>query len=443
MPGKHPALNLAEATRNLLPDAPLQQGDEWYVDLAPARGDRGRSLLKKEFERKGDEFLFAIFASHRGVGKSTELLRLQHELKKRYECIHLYANTEFESDNFDLEDFLLVLCRVVEEHMRKKVQKPIPMDVLKPVEDWFSEITKSSSLGTEFAVSVQSGIEAKAEIPFFAKLFTSFSALVKSKSEHKTSFKSVVRKYPGALAEAANNLLKAAGAILSPSDRELLIVVDNMDRYKPAPMDEFLAGEPDTLKSLQANFVVTPPVSLIYRPISERLGGLYRTFVLPSPKLRNANDSYDTVGPPAFGPLLEVLKKRMDLDRLIPDSDARKRLVLASGGAVRELIDFTRQATLVAEGEVITPSDIEYVITKERSSLRDQINISGYWTALAEMAATKKLIDNPKCLDLLYYRMAMQFNGENWYDIHALIAELPDFQRALQAVNSQSGRLVT
>ncbi len=443
MAGKHPAQSLSDATKNLLPDVPLCEGDPWYVDLATARGDQGRSLLKKEFEAKGDEFLFAIFASHRGVGKSTELLRLEHELKSRYESIHLLANTEFDSDGFDVEDFLLILCRAVEQHMREVVKKPISPAVLIPVEDWFSEATKSSSLGTDYVTTVKAGIEAKFEIPFYAKLFASFSSLVKSKSEHKTSFKSVVRKFPGALLSAVNSLLDAAAGILKTEARQLLIVVDNMDRYKPVPMDQFLAGEPDILKSLRANFLVTPPVSLIYRPISERLSGLYRTFILPSPKLRNRRDPYQIVGPPGYEPLLNVLRKRMDLDRLIPDPAAIERLVLASGGSVRELIDFTRQATLVANGKTITIEDVEYVVVKERSSLRDQINISGYWSALAKLAATKDLTEDPKCLDLLYYRLAFQFNGENWYDVHPLIAEMPGFAKALKKAKSELGILET
>lgn len=290
MAGTHAALTLSDATKKLLPDVPLRDGDPWYVDLAPARGDKGRSLLKDEFLDKGDEFLFAIFASHRGVGKSTELLRLEHELKAKYESIHLIANTEFESDGFDIEDFQLVLCRAVEQHMREIVQKPISQSVLKPVEDWFSEVTKSSTLGTEYVASVKTGIEVAVGIPFFGKLFASLSALVRSKSEHKTSVKSVLRKYPGALTSTVNNLLDAAGEILKADGRQLLVVLDNMDRYKPAAMDEFLAGEPDTLKSLHANFLVTPPVALIYRPITERLDDIYRTFILPSPKLRNRND---------------------------------------------------------------------------------------------------------------------------------------------------------
>ena len=133
----------------------------------------------------------------------------------------------------------------------------------------------------------------------------------------------------------------------------------------------------------------------------------------------------------------------MDLDRLIPDPAARVRLVLASGGSVRELIDFTRQATLVANGKTITPEDVEYVVVKDRSSLRDQINISGYWSALAKLAATKDLTEDPKCLDLLYYRLAFQFNGENWYDVHPLIAEMPGFAKALKKAKSELGILET
>mgnify|MGYP000449587431 CR=1 FL=1 len=132
----------------------------------------------------------------------------------------------------------------------------------------------------------------------------------------------------------------------------------------------------------------------------------------------------------------------MDLERLIPDKSAQARLVLASGGTVRDLIDFTRQATLVAKGKsVITCEDVEYIAVKERSGLRDQIDLSGYWPAIGKLAAAKRLIDDPHCNDLLFYRLAFHYNGENWYDIHPLIAELPDFETTLKMAQKEMGKM--
>ncbi|MGL4424497.1 MAG: hypothetical protein ACRCZF_27835 [Gemmataceae bacterium] len=254
MAGNHPAVNLEEATRNLTPDVPLTEGHEWYVDLAAARGEGGLTRLKKSFARKGTDFEFVAFISHRGAGKTTELLRFEHEVRNSFSSLHYISNVEMHPDEFDLEDFLITLCRAVEEHMRK-IGEPIPQEVLKRVEDWFSENVVTTTLGKEYLTSINSGSELKGEVPFFAKLFSALSFLVKRRSEHKIEVKAVLRKYPGALLESVNNLLVAAGARLAPDGKQLLVVVDNLDRYNPKIVDPFLIGSRDTLSKLKCNLI--------------------------------------------------------------------------------------------------------------------------------------------------------------------------------------------
>jgi len=442
MAGKHPAQSLSDATKNLLPDVPLREGDPWYVDLASARGDKGLVMLERLFRTKGVAFEFVVFVSHRGAGKSTELLRFEYGIREKYESLHYNSNQEMNPDEFDVEDFLITLCRAIESHMRE-VGTPIPDNVLKPVEDWFSEHVVTTTLGKEYIASIQSGFEMKVEIPLFAKLFTALSFLVKRKSEHKDEVKAVLRKYPGALIGAVNNLLDSASDILAPNGRQLLVVVDNLDRYSPKVVDSFLIGGRDTLRKLHCNMIFTPPLDLHLQPVSEDLGKYYLPHALPSPKFRNRNDPYSTVGPPGLEPLLDVLRKRMELDRLIPEKSAQHRLVLASGGSIRELISLTRLATLQADGSTATAKDVEQVVIKERSDIRDKLDIGGYWPALGHVGATKRLDADPKCLSLLYHRYVFHYNGENWYDVHPLIAELPDFTIYLDEAKTKLRKIAT
>jgi hypothetical protein len=439
MLNKLPALDLASATVNLTPDQPLEPGDPWHVDLSKARGDQQLSLMRKEFERKGKPFIYAVFSSHRGIGKSTELIQFANDLKSKYATLRLVANNEFDSERIEIEDFLLVLCRAIEEYMRLVVKQPLPKETLDPVEKWFAELTKETTLGTDYVATLQTGIEAKAEIPFFGKLFGSFTALMKGRSEHKQSLKNAIRKYPGSLLNAVNNLLDAAGTILAPKNRQLLVIVDNMDRYNPKEIDSLLATEADKIKSIHCNLIVTPPVSLIYRPFSENINDIYNCFVLPNPKLRNRNGPYDTIGEPGRSALLDVLRRRLDIDRLIPDEKVRDRMILASGGSVRELIDIARRATLRSNATSIGMEDLEPVVVQRRSVLRDLCDTGGYWEALGKLADTKRLTDDPKCLDLLYHRLAFHFNGENWYDVHPLLTEIPEFEIALSAAKKARG----
>jgi hypothetical protein len=62
--------------------------------------------------------MHAVFASHRGAGKSTELKRLASAVSRQYSAVYFEANVEMDSVRFSMEDLLLVIARVIEEQMR-------------------------------------------------------------------------------------------------------------------------------------------------------------------------------------------------------------------------------------------------------------------------------------------------------------------------------------
>ncbi|WP_437563578.1 hypothetical protein [Sorangium sp. So ce542] len=37
-------------------------------------------------------------------------------------------------------------------------------------------------------------------------------------------------------------------------------------------------------------------------------------------------------------------------------------------------------------------------------------------------------------MDVLFHRLAFKYNGEGWYDVHPLVAEIPEFQNALHDI---------
>ena len=88
------------------------------------------------------------------------------------------------------------------------------------------------------------------------------------------------------------------------------------------------------------------------------------------------------------------------------------------------MLEMTQSATLDATGAVITADDVELTLNRHRSWLRNRIDANGWWEALAEIAATKRLSDDPKQLDVVFQRLAFQYNGDVWYDVHPLVSDL-------------------
>ncbi len=424
----NPAKTLREATPALDFEVPLESGDPRRVDLNVARGGDVVGRLKKLLLRTPTgKFLHAVFASHRGAGKSTELKGLAHDVSSQFLPIYFEANVEMDANSFAMEDLLLVIARVVEEVFRQH-NTPLPKNVLKKVEGWFSEVVLADESGRTYLGQIETGAKAESGIPFVGKLLASLTAGFKVESQHRESIKQTLQKFPGTLMAHVNNLLDAAAEQLQPSGRSLLLIIDNMDRYDPRMIDGLLVQSADRFKALRCHFTVTPPIDLVLRPESQSLESVFHCETMPTVKLRGRDSGYWDITDPGREILRSALARRIDIDRLIPSVQDQDRIIAASGGAIRELLELARDATLEANGETITGSDIDGVLERRRQRYRDRIDANGWWDALAKIAKTKRLSEDEECLQVLFQRLAFQYNGELWYDVHPLISDLPDFQ---------------
>jgi len=426
------AQTVAEATA-ALDFTPLAAGDRRWVDFAPGRGEDAMVHLRRMLERNvPGRFRRVAFVSHRGAGKTTELNRLMAALEGRYRCLYLQANTELDANRFTVEDLLLVLARELEKLAREELAEPISPKLLGSIENWFATQVVSHAVGQEYVGEVRTEAKAEGGIPFFARLMGKVTALCKTESTHREKVENELRKYPGTLTESVNGLLDAVGKTLAKAGKELLVVIDNLDRYNPEVVDGLLVENADRLKELRVHLVVTPPISLVYRPISQSIDALFATTFLPTVRLRSQGDSYDTVGEPGKSVLLSALGKRIDLEVLLPDKAARDRLLFASGGAIRELLQLAQEATLEVDEGPLGLAVVDRVLQKRRQRLRDRVDTNGWWDTVVHIAKTKRLDRDPACQQLLYQRLVFQYNGEGWYDIHPLLSEVPEFQSLLK-----------
>jgi len=428
------AKTLAEATPALDFEIPLQSGDERWIDFSEARGTGALERLKRLFERQpAGQWLHVVFVSHRGAGKTTELNRLAGELQQRYFPICFQAHLEMDSNRFEMEDLLLVIARFVEQKMREN-DLPLPDELLRPIENWFSNVVFTDEQGKLFLAGIEAEAKAEAGVPFFARLMASLTSSFRIESQHRESIQRTLKKFPSTLMTFVNKLLAAAGEQLDRNreGRQLLLVMDGMDRYGPKFIDELLVQSRDRFIALACHLIVTPPIGLVLRPESEALESVFRCETMPTVRLRNKDQTYFEFSGPGHDLLLEALGKRIDVDTLIPDKRAQDRMIAASGGAIRELLEIAQDATLEASGESITPEDVEKVLSRRRQRLRDRIDANGWWDTLLTIAKTKRLSQDNSFLDVLFQRLAFQYNGEVWYDVHPLVTELPDFKPGTQ-----------
>ena len=128
----------------------------------------------------------------------------------------------------------------------------------------------------------------------------------------------------------------------------------------------------------------------------------------------------------------EALSRRVNLDKMIPTKAARDRLISASGGMMRELLDLVYQSILLARSGIITETVVDHVAKLRRQRQRDLINANGWMDTLVHIALHKQIRDDAKCMAVLFNYLAFNYNGEGWYDIHPLVDEIAQFQVALR-----------
>lgn len=435
-----PATSLRQAYRNCSP-RPLRSDHPWYTDLGPARGGdlKPRIIQRFEFKETGepgtsDTWMRLLLLGLRGGGKTTEIHRLAAELRHRYVVLYLEANTELNAEEFDLSELILAIAVGVERHMREFEHKPLAREALDALQRWFASVTHESVEERVAQLEIQAKLTGESA-PAPARYFGSVLGMLKRTNTEREKVVQQIRKYPAELVAYANDLLAAAAKTIGV--RELLVVVDNLDRYSPDTLDRCLSAGAEHLRSLDVNLIFTPPVSLLLDPRTEPLNNLYQTEFMYTPALRCPTDLPDVVMDPARALFREVLAKRIDLDAVFAEPDAVLDRVLAyTGGSLRDLMEHLREAIILAKGPQLTVADIDTALQKRTGLLRDQVQISGKAEVLAEIERTHALPEGTDSLQLLYRRWVFKYNGDEWYALHPYVRMLPEIQRSLASDKS-------
>lgn len=425
-----PAETPRELVVTCMPDHPLPPGDSRWEDFSLARGNSAIEALSSRLTlRSRDRFVHAALIGHCGAGKTTEILRFAADLRGAYELVYMDATVEMNSLLIEVEDLLFNIALAVESTMRER-GTPLPKELLEETRRWFEEVVQTTKYVQGFNAEAAAGFESKISSPFFGGLFGSLKALFKHESEYRTEVRHVLRRYPGRLLANVNALLDAANKLLE--GRSLLVAVDNLDRYTPEVADNLLGVSSDRLRELRCNLILTPPMSLLLQPRSTQLERTYECHFLQAIQLRKPEQRYHEFDGPGRDLMEEALSRRINLDKMIPEKAARDRLISASGGMMRELLDLVIMSVHLSRSPFLTEAAIDKALAERRQRQRDLINANGWMDTLVHIALHKQIRDDPKCMAVLFNYLAFKYNGEGWYDIHPLVDEIAQFQVALR-----------
>jgi hypothetical protein len=63
---------------------------------------------------------------------------------------------------------------------------------------------------------------------------------------------------------------------------------------------------------------------------------------------------------------------------------------------------------------------VTYLVPRRTSAL-------AHAKTLLKLVRSKQIFPDKTCMDVLFHRLAFKYNGDGWYDVHPLVAEIPEF----------------
>lgn len=443
-----PAMTLQEVPQTTLLQ-PLPAGDSRYVDLSSGQQSYHLAEMRQCLEdialRPGtpisdQDYVKIIFSGHRGSGKTTELKLIEREFANRFYSVHLSLDDQNLMGDFDYTDFLLWLC---EQLVANFDQDGMPLDerLVRDVAQWFVDRTETEV--DERALSGSLGVDGEASVGgklfgFGLKLFGRVKTEAKGSHTRRVEIRRRLQSYATDLIDKVNLLLAEARDTLVRHDRppRLLVVQDNLDKLKSDVACTFFADTSGLLRQVGAHIVFTAPVAETLTPF--KIESVFSdSFHMPMIKACKPD------GTP-FEPGIDVLRQLVErriAPELFADGGLIRRLCIASGGNVRDLVRLAGQSARLArtlKRPTIDEECVEEAVKRLRLEYERTLapDARTYYPFLAGIHRTKLYGDGPgdslvtlrALLDnsaILVYE-----NGDVWYDVHPTIRESRAFQKA-------------
>ncbi|MEM9275153.1 MAG: P-loop NTPase fold protein [Cyanobacteria bacterium P01_F01_bin.143] len=430
---------------------PLQGADldRYYVNLSEVRKTKAINSINGilNFQEPG-EHKAILFTGHRGCGKSTELKLIQKKWETDYRVIYLEANEETDINDISFIDIYLIVIKKVEFELRKLGLK-FDSELLKSFESWFKEITNETEKTVESSISIAGEASLGGGLPgivppFIAKLLVKLLAQIRGSQKQRKTIRENLEKDISRLQLDINLLLNDGLKKLrqkSPQCKDFLLIFDNLDRLNPKMSDRLFFDYAAQLQQLNCTIIYTVPIAAVYSPknLNNNFGDPH---IMPMiniyqsdrdrPELDYNQTNLDAV--------VDLIKRRVDIDAVFESSQDLRELAKASGGHVRQLMQMMRTACLTASSQghsKIDAEDVIYAIKQEQFSF-ERFLLWEYYPILAKVYLSKDIDKDETGQLLMFNTSVLEYNGsDRWNYVNPLIKRINAFQKAVALLEAE------
>ncbi|MBP0021436.1 MAG: AAA family ATPase [Cyanobacteria bacterium SBLK] len=464
------ALDIRKFFQATNPSKTLTVEDEqdrlYYIDFSSVRGGQIIEEIRDNIAFfSPEEPTCQLFTGHIGCGKSTELHRLEAELKQNgFHVVYFESSEDLEMGDVDVGDILLAIARRVSESL-EGLQVPIEEPKgLKSLLQGAAKLlqteielsgeaslpgvgTVTGSTSGEFSAEVEVGfarVNASNEgVSFVAPGIGKITAKAKNSPELRSKLREYLGPRTASLLDTINQeLLEPAKTQLKELDKAgLVVIVDNLDRVENRPttwgrpQHEYLfVDRGEQLNQLNCHVIYTMPLALMFSNDLNRLTSRFATepHVLPMVPVRFSDGSECSEGMALLRQMIlarafptESREERLERIPEIFDTPATlDRLCQVSGGHVRGLLRILNDWIKKQRQFPLTQDILESVIKKQCDRMSRAID-DNEWELLRQVRE-KKRVSGDANYDVLVRSMFVyeyRDEEESWFEVNPLLAE--------------------
>jgi len=418
--------------------------DAFYnPEIIAIRGENVMSKMQTRLLRADRNKPFKAFLmGHPGVGKSSALTSLIQETKDHFQAVRFSAKDQLDMVNFKAFDVLLLTVTELAEQCAKSIKKGgcghrIDNNLIRALLDWFAMTEVSTTNRKELTAVVGAGIDSGSSL--WGKI-VGLKAKVYAEAKYAGAREQKTVDYRlnniSELVQVANNIIESCNKLLTKTTKkQWLIVWEDFDK-EGIPKDsirQLFLEYGHIFNDLNAHMITNIPITLGY-------SGEARGVIDEAPRyLLHDSPVFDLHHKPhkkGRDVLRAVLEQRMDIALI--ENGVLERLLVASGGNLRDLFNMTLEATDLAIGDkldrigkvhaqaAIVTQRIEYERRLGTDRFAEEpIDFTKKIDRLKEIYHNKP--DSSRTDNILYSllrsRAVQEFNGDRWFGVHPLVVD--------------------
>ncbi|MBC8424993.1 hypothetical protein H8E07_12785 [bacterium] len=383
-----------------------------------------------------------LFAGHRGIGKTSELLRLKGMLEqtrsqespdRAFKVVYFDISQALDMNDLDFPDLLVFAAGELRKQLR---EADIPgfsttAAYLQRVWDELKDL-----LGKKVTFE-GAGVDTP---------YASLAVELKNRPNARRDLRAAIERQSTSLLGAVNDMLRRATVALRNSDHEgLVLIIDGLDKLVRRSLpdgtnthDQLFLDRSEQLASLEAHVIYTVPISLIYSQRYTQLAQTFGEHNVPVPMIRLRPDDRGDPTPdtPGMKKMWEMVKARckyaeVDIADVFDDPGTGHYLCQMTGGHPRHLMMFLQSAANAVDDLPITRDAAETAVNNYAVSLLREIP-DEFWPKLKDFSEPKN--DIPKDDDhlrMLFLLNVFEYmNSSPWYEVNPVLRTLAKFTQS-------------